>query len=397
MSAEAPKTWARRAAEKHDATKFPNKPEDTDEDVEESMTLLEILDDPKESKLFGAFLEQKNGRSRKKDLPEIAMRIRDKTATDKDLEKFGDLHAEYLERKAHVEKLVKDIESSIDFIRHADKSLDTALTMHGKEAYLEVLRQGLVEKAMAKPAEYKKVYDAYADMLAKNSEIDDPNSPINKQLNYYAKVYKLSDEAVTKFLDEPNAYKRMVEMRAELQKGMSFGRKLIDEWRILRGANTSTFAAAFRMDAERTKIDQAIRDRDQLMQESGKSIALLISKNPELRKALLNRRPGESPKVTDGVEKTAGYAETKSYTKANVQEAFKEYLNSLPPGVKTAYETTMTPADKDIVEEDFVMNHFADIHTRKKVGFWATVKKLLLVDKIAKDPAVKSDIKSKIH
>ena len=125
-----------------------------------------------------------------------------------------------------------------------------------------------------------------------------------------------------------------------------------------------------------------------LVDKAGNALAMLVSKNPELRNALMTMKPDEEPKVKDGIDTTMSFAETKerSIKPAELGDSWKQYLAN-----RHLDFAKMSSGAQDSVRDQFTKRYVAEKTTDTK-GFWAKVVAVLMGEKIKKDPTLRAQL-----
>ena len=114
-------------------------------------TIIEIIHDEQDSKQFGQMLETEG----KKELGELAVRMRNGDLNETDMKQIEKYRLQYLETKERVSQIGAGIDARLAEMRAKSKTFNSACAAFGGENYASVLKQGLNDLAFTKPAEFK--------------------------------------------------------------------------------------------------------------------------------------------------------------------------------------------------------------------------------------------------
>ena len=378
------KTWLRRMADKKEAEAAAAHTEG-EEHIENGPTIQEILHDPDDSKAFGQMLETKNDPS----LTEFGARMRSGKLDDADIKLAAKYRAEYLDTKDRAEKLNDMIDKRFDALRQASPDIDTLCKTFGQDNYVAVLKQGLSELAMRDPAEFKKIERKYAKLADAEAELDSPTNDINQKIRVFlADNPQISEAQFEQLMSEPDQAKRTQKIREELQGQMGFLRRWADQ-RNFRKGRLSSFDFARNVSRTVEEGAQLDVDRAKLLKSSGNAIAALVSKNPELRNALMTARPGEAPKIENGIDTNMSFSDAKSQTikLGKIHKDWIDYLNS--HGLYDAFEHG-APDVQDSMRETY-WKRYTKEQARGR-GFWASVMSFVFENLINTNAQVRAQL-----
>jgi hypothetical protein len=382
MALEGSKTWLRRTVEKKEADATATSATSEAAEIEAGPTIPEILHDPSESKSFGQMLASKND----PDLIKLGARLRSGTPDEADMKLAQKYRTEYLEQKERAEELNGTLDTRFDEILRSSPDLAAACEAFGKDNYLSVLKRGLAELVMKDPKAFAKIEKRYTLLADAERNINDPEAPLNKKISDFCKKYSLTEDRMNALLQEPDAAKRTKNIQDVYRDEMSFFGRWMDKRDQKHGRVSSLDHATYMADAT-DEIEAILADRMKLLERSGNVLTGLISKNPDLRNALISAKPGEEPKLKEGIDSTMSFAETQAKTikLKEFDSGWRKYLND---------KRINDFSTLDTVSQDVEREQFMDEYTKQQVannkGFWAGVLEYMLSTKLRADPSLKA-------
>lgn len=381
MSLEG-KTWMRRAVDKKAEDALAASPSPDSENG--GPTIPEILHDDASSREFGQMLETKKDPR----LLELGARLRSGTPEEADLKEAEKYREEFLNWKQRAETLNETIDTRFDELRGVCPDLDDACKAWGAENYKSVLKAGLAEMPFKDPAAFAKLEKNYLKVAASEKAIDDPENMYNKRLTEFCQKHRLDEDTVFETLSEQNFGRRKAEMQRVIRDQMVFLDRWVDNWRLWRGQPSSKTDAEM-MSHLRDAQGRELAKHEALVRGAGGVLVSLVSKNPELRNALASARPGEGPKVKEGIASTASFAEVRerTFNRGDIRQKWVDSLNDW--GINNF--SAMSPLGQDAIRDRFAKQYVKNQMGGQK-GFWAMVIEWLLGDKFKSDPRIKAQL-----
>jgi len=387
---ESPKTWSRKTLEKKENESKIANPEATDT----GPTIIDLLHNEEDSRLLFQMVDTKIDAMRsdknKEAMLAFAARIRSGQLDEKDDKEIQKLRSEFLETKERVRSLSEEVEKRMVEMCSKSPSLNAACVTWGREKYVSIIQQGLLEKAFKNPTEFKKIEGHLELIAASEKAIDDPNNPFNKRVTEFQQKVNASDYTVTNVISEKDPAKRIEQIQRMYREQMGWWSNVRDWWRQSHGG-TSTLDTA--KDLSKTIDDQkaGLDTHMELIEKGGGILTALVSKNPELRNALMTMKPEEDPKLKGGIDTTMSFAEAKeqprTVSEKETTAAWHTYKED--HGLDTFKD--MDPWLQEKHRGAFI-DRFTRQKTEKVLGFWAKVFIYLLTNKIKTDPKLKNTL-----
>ena len=384
-----------------------------------------------ESQAFGEFIASKGDPAHEA----LAQKLLSKTDTAAfdpgDLTTLMGLRKEYLERKSSGEKLVSTLEKNFDeMMEKSAKLKEIVEAAGGKEKFLRITNQGFREMAIKDPTELQTIATVYKDIADFETTID---KPLTEKIDKFCKKNRLNAAQIEKVLQHPRYIDRHDALRKLLRGEMTRGHGVWDTlkarfkgeeihgtgtWNSLRNglrllADSGTSLLGFGSKGKANQLagedlEALLNARTAVFEGCGDYFrALVETRRPEMREALLRTAFGDEPAYKEGFSTKETFMGGKDELKKFNAEFTPEKIVERAQAFRATEEAADPGCWADVAKAVLLVTKFSGLENgkvtdrraayNKKPGFWANMAQHLLgarpVYDASTDPNVTSILK----
>lgn len=340
MNLEAGKTFARRHIERV-GSGVPEADPAAETQRGTEPTLQEVI----KERAFAEMLGAENDPS----LLELGARVQGGEVTAEDMPVLAKWHAEYLDRTRRIESMEERFDERLPILREFSPELKALGRFTTEENFKRVLKQGFRELAFRNPAEFRRLDAKFNHVAVAEAAIDDPAHPANKVLSDFCAAHSIDEGAMAEALAIPDEHKRAWRIREMAREHMGFFEHIRDSLRYWRNL-PSSYEEALGVGRGVSELEKARADIRKRLASAATTLKSLITRNDEMRLALMKTVTSEQPAFPKGIETKLGFDEAKEVEIVRIEPdaaraAFKEMLKER--GITYDAYLSMTEAQKD--------------------------------------------------
>ena len=315
-------------------------------------------------KEFGAFIASAG---KPKTMEHVWERYVLNESTAADVDQLATLVEEFNARTENAERLVHTFGDYFSEISQGSSELTRLSKNFGTEKLKTVTQKGLIEFAYKEPKTFAKIESHFKQL----EQTDEKEHALNATIQAFCDKHNLLEDELVEAMQHTDPEHRQKAVQLLMRHKMGFWDRIKDDFRnhVTQGG---TLSQARGMSTRQREFVDIVTLKKTFLADAGSSLAALLSKNEDLRKALIHTAE-EEVEIDEGIQSHMSYDEARGdqfdVEKFEAHAArFKDRIpnwDTLPSAAQDrAFETAWNGFERDEFKE-------------KAGGFWAAIARFL--------------------